>query len=257
MEKSLVINPFDLLSDQQKKLVTVFLETGGDRAKAKKEAGLQYSGKDPFKAVNVRRAINHALRPAFDKAGITFDQHFQYVASIAYGDPSEISEVVKVNCRHCHGVDHRYQFTQGQYDKLMRDELKQFKKDLKLAPNTPYDEVLARGFVEPLIEGGMGFDPWGQPDAMCPECGGEGVDKIMIHPSATSHPLFAGVSYDKNGNMIVKFRNQDAALEHVSKLLGFLVDKTEVTVVDHAGKLDAARRRAAALKAAKKDGANE
>lgn len=240
-EKSLVINPFDLLTDQQKKLVTSFLESG-DKTKAKKDAGLQYSGKDPFRAVNVRRAINHAMRPAFDKAGITFEKHIEYVANIAYGDPSEIAEIVVVNCRYCHGVDHRYQFTEQQYDKMVRDEIKEFKKNMKLAPNTPYQELLDRGFVEPLIEGGTGFDQWREPDAMCPECGGEGERRIQIHPSAVNHPLFAGVSYDKNGNLIVKFRNQDAALEHLSKLMGFLVDKTEVTIVDHASKLTAAQR---------------
>lgn len=255
MDKSLVINPFDLLTDQQRKLVTVYLESGGDKAKAKKAAGLEYSGRDPFKSVNVRRAINHAVRPSFDKAGITFDKHFQYVASIAYGDPSEIAEVVKVNCRYCNGVDHRYQFTQGEYDKLMRDEIREYKRVNSLPMRTKYEEIIEHGFVAPLVEGGMGFDPYAEPDYMCPECGGEGKDIIKLHPSAASHPLFAGVSYDKNGNLIVKYRNQDAALEHVSKLLGFLIDKSEVTVIDHAAVLERARRRAG--KTEQEDGVNE
>lgn len=250
-EKSLVINPFDLLTDQQKKLVTSFLESG-DKTKAKKDAGLQYSGKDPFRAVNVRRAINHAMRPAFDKAGITFEKHIEYVANIAYGDPSEIAEIVVVNCRHCHGKNHEYQFTEREYRDAYDKEIRDFKKENGIKGRITQEQLEDEyGFVPLSCEGGFGFDQWREPDPMCPECGGEGERRIQIHPSAVSHPLFAGVSYDKNGNLIVKFRNQDAALEHLSKLMGFLVDKTEVTIVDHASKLTAAQRRAN-IKAMKK-----
>lgn len=250
-EKSLVINPFDLLTDQQKKLVTSFLESG-DKTKAKKDAGLQYSGKDPFRAVNVRRAINHAMRPAFDKAGITFEKHIEYVANIAYGDPSEIAEIVVVNCRYCHGIAHRYQYKDGEYDKLVKTEMKAWMEKKDIHGRFTREQLEKDwGFIPPSDEGGLGFDEWREPDPMCPECGGEGERRIQIHPSAVNHPLFAGVSYDKNGNLIVKFRNQDAALEHLSKLMGFLVDKTEVTIVDHASKLTAAQRRAN-IKAMKK-----
>lgn len=254
-DKSLVINPFDLLTQQQRTLVVTYLETGGDKTAAKKAAGLEYSGKDPFRAVNVRRAINHAMRPSFDKAGITFEKHLEYVANIAYGDPSEVAEIVKVNCRYCHGLNHEYQWTDMEFRDRLNKDIREFKAANAIKGVITQQELEdIHGFIPLSCEGGFGFDPWGEPDPMCPECGGEGVDKIRVHESATRHPLFAGVSYDKNSNMIVRFRNQDQALEHVSKLLGFLTEKVEVTVIDHAAKLNEARKRAA-KKVSKKDGA--
>lgn len=245
-ERSLVVNPFDLLTAQQKILVTTYLETG-DKTKARKAAGLQYSGMDPFRAVNVRRALNHAMRPAFDKAGITFEKHFEYVCSIAYGDPKEISETVKVNCRHCHGVNHEYQWTEQEYKKELNKQIKDFKfaRDIKDARITQ-DRLEDEGFIPPALDGGFGFNPWAEPHESCPECGGQGEDKIYVHPDAASHPLFAGASYDKQGNIVIKYRDQDGMLKHVSELMGFLVHKVEVSRVDHATTIDKARKRAIA-----------
>lgn len=250
-DKSLVIDPFNLLTDQQKILVTAFMEHNGDKTKAKSIAGYPMRQRDPFAAASVRRAINHLLRPRFDKAGITFDKHLEFVAAIAYGDPAEICEVVDVNCRHCWGFGHQYQYGQNEYTRLLKKEISDFKKengirDPKITEEQLEDEY---GFAPLDCAGGFGWDQWREPNIACPECLGDGVQKIRLHAWASQHPLFAGVTYDKQGNMIVKLRNQDSALEHVSKLMGYLVDKTEISIVDHISELNRAKKRAEAAAA--------
>lgn len=241
--KSLVVSAFDLLTEQQRKLVTTYLETG-NKEQAKIAAGLNW-GRDPFKSAMVRRAVNEGLRPAFDKAGLTFEKHLEYVASIAYGDPSEIAEIIKVNCRYCHGVAHEYQYKDSEYAGVLEQDMKDFMKSNELKGAFTKEQLIEQWeYTPPPTKGGLGFDGMLEPDPMCPECSGEGQDKIVLQPSAISHPLFAGVSYDKNHNLVVKFRNQDAALEHVSRLMGFLIDKTEVTIVDHVAKINEAKKRA-------------
>lgn len=252
-EKSLVVSAFDLLNEQQQKLVLAYLKTG-NKSEAKRIAGMEY-GRDPFKSVNVRRAVNEGMRPKFDKAGISFEKHLEYVASIAYGDPSEIAEIVKVNCRFCHGVNHEYQFKDSEYADLLEKDMKEFMKVNNIVGRATKQTLIEEYGYQPLpTKGGLGFNSFNEPDAMCPECYGEGQDQIVVHPSATTHPLFAGVSYDKNNNLIVKFRNQDAALEHMSRLMGFLIDKTEVTIVDHVKEINAARKRASIKRKMKIEG---
>lgn len=243
MTKGFVVNPFDLLTMQQKKLVEVFLETG-DETEAKKASGLTYSGKNPFRAVNVRRAINHAMRPKFDKAGISFENHLEYVAAIAYGDPSELSEVIDVNCRYCNGIDFKYQWTNAEYVEAIEETMQKYKSRNGIVGQISQQELEDHGYKPPSCEGGFNFDKYADPHPNCPECAGHGVQSVRVHPSAVSHPLFAGVVVNKNGDIEVKLRNQDAAMQHVSKLQGYLIDKVEVTTVSHVDKLNEARKRA-------------
>lgn len=248
--QSLVVSAFDLLTEQQRKLVTTYLETGS-KEQAKIAAGLNY-GRDPFKSAMVRRAVNEGMRPAFDKAGLSFEKHLEYVASIAYGDPSEIVEIIKVNCRYCHGVAHEYQFKDSEYADLLEKDMKEFMSNHNITGRASKSTLIDEYGYKPLpTKGGLGFDGMAEPDPMCPECSGEGQERLIVQPSAVSHPLFGGVSYDKNHNLVVKFRNQDAALDHVSRLLGFLIDKTEVTIVDHVTKINEARKRSG-IKASEK-----
>lgn len=252
MKKTLVPSPYDFLSVQQKKLVDEYLDPSNyfDPMTALEKAGYNRysatkSSMNPFKHINVRRAISERLKPTFDKAGITFDEHFKFVSAIAYGDVNELVEVRRCNCRYCHGILNKYQWTEPEYLSKLEEEVNKFKqlKDIRGVVNQSELEDL--GFIPPACDGGFGFDRWGDPDLSCPHCGGHGEARVYIHPQYLSHPLYAGAEIDKNGNIKINVRNQDNALKLLSQLAGFLVEKVEIKEVVTADKLAEKRKRAA------------
>ncbi len=133
-ELKLVISAYDLLSEQQRKLVDAYLsdDVRLDQNKALEIAGYakyahKRSSQNPFKNPKVTRAINEKLSPLFNQAGITIERHLEYIASIAYADPRELVDVRRVNCRYCHGIGFNYQWTLAEYN----DEVKRISKQFR------------------------------------------------------------------------------------------------------------------------------
>lgn len=258
MNKSLVPSAYDFLSQQQKKLVDAYVdpENGFDQMTALEKAGYNRfsatkSSMNPFKHINVRRAISEKIRPAFDRTGITFEENFKFVAAIAYGDANELVEVKRCNCRYCHGVLNKYQWTEGEYLEKLEQAVLDFKKFKQLGVNDVINqsELEEMGFIPPNCDGGFGFDQWSDPDLSCPNCHGHGTERVYIHPQYISHPLYAGAEVDKNGNIKINMRNQDHAIKLLSQLAGFLVEKVEIKEVVTADTLSEKRKRAIERKA--------
>lgn len=256
MKKSLVPSVYDFLTPQQKRLVDEYVnpENGFDQSIALQKAGYApytntRSSSNPFKKINVRRAIAERIRPAFDRKGITFEENFKYVASIAYGDVNELVEVLRCNCRYCHGIMNKYQWTEAEYFEKLEQEVINFKKLKDIKGVITQGELEEMGFVPPNNDGGFGFDKYAEPDESCPNCQGHGVPETYIHPQFVSHPLYAGAEIDKNGNIKINIRNQDNALKLLSQLAGFLVEKVEIKEVVTADLLAEKRKRANERKA--------
>ena len=251
MKKSLVPSPYDFLSPQQKKLVDAYVDpqNGFDQKLALEKAGYNRhsdtrSGMNPFRHSNVRRAISEKIKPVFDRTGITFEENLKYVASIAYGDPRELAETVKTNCRYCKGTLNKYQWTESEYYQKIEKEIEDFKRSKNITGVLNNDQLDELGFVPTSADGGFGFDKWGEPDLSCPDCHGNGIDRIYIHTQHITHPLYAGVKVDKNGNIEVMIRNQDHALKLLAQLSGFLVERVEIKEVVTADSLAEKRKRA-------------
>lgn len=253
MIKSLVPSAYDFLSPQQKKLVDSYIDpaNGFDQTEALVLAGynrysVTKSSMNPFKHINVRRAISEKIRPAFDRVGITFEENLKFVASIAFGDANELVEVRRCNCRYCHGVLNKYQWTEGEYLEKLEAEVREFKLMRKIHPSHVLDQPQLEelGFVAPACDGGYGFDKWNDPDEACPNCHGHGVERVYIHPQYISHPLYAGAEVDKNGNIKINMRSQDNAMKLVAQLSGFLVERVEIKEVVTADTLADKRKRA-------------
>jgi phage terminase small subunit len=144
---------------------------------------------------------------------------------IASADPRELVTHQRVNCRHCNGTDHKYQWrSQAEFwDALARAaaaEEKRAFKDLKAPP-----------IEMPTDEGGYGWRVNGPVHPDCPVCDGEGYDRVFIPDLATLSPkaakLYAGVKKTKDG-IEVKMRDQDGALANIAKYLGMLIDRSKV-----------------------------
>jgi len=131
---------------------------------------------------------------------------------LATADPRELTGVHRVNCRHCHGIDHRYQHTVDELRTArQRHEIEQ--RRLPERDRVPLDEL-----------GGDGFDPWGEPHPECTECGGRGLPQVWVadtrHLSPAAALLYEGVEVSRDGSMRVKMRDRGWADQMVAAHLG-------------------------------------
>ena len=139
---------------------------------------------------------------------------------IASADPNELIQNRRICCRHCWGIEHLFQWTEGEYRAALDSALNAIDKN-----GTPRPEPA------PPFAGGLGFDRTREPAAGCPECNGEGIEDTFVADTrrlkGSARRLYAGVQKTKDGVKIL-MRDQDAALANLSKYLGMIVDKKEL-----------------------------
>jgi hypothetical protein len=126
---------------------------------------------------------------------------------------NEIMQLRRNCCRHCHGEGHMYQWTENEFLAAVLANADEGKE----APDTL---------------GGLSFDPTAEPHPECPHCHGNG--HVDLHFNDTrkltgpARKLYAGVQRTKDGIKILT-RDQDAALLNISRYLGMLVEKKEIS----------------------------
>jgi len=142
--------------------------------------------------------------------------------ALATADASKIMRVRRLNCRHCWGIGHAYQWDAREYAKACDDELAAAQK-AKREPTMPD------------CSGGFGWRARGEPNPACPDCEGEGLEDVffadMESLTGPERKLIAAVKRTKDG-LEVKLRDQDAALQNIAKHLGLLIEKRELTGKD-------------------------
>lgn len=135
---------------------------------------------------------------------------------IATADPTGIVTVRRVNCRHCYGFDHNYQWTAREYAAAV-------------------DKAITDGKPCPGCEGGFEFSKIRDPNVECPECEGEGVAEVFVGDLSTlteaQRKLIASVKQTKDG-VEVKLKDQEAVRERIAKHLGLLIERRELTGKD-------------------------
>lgn len=137
-------------------------------------------------------------------------------AELAFRDPSDLVETKVGACRYCHGADHQYQWTQGEWMKRCEEI-----DDARLRNGNDVPEE----HLDPA--GGFGYDPRRDPHPDCTECFGEGVPRVVVGNSR-GNPQYAGAKRTKDG-LEVKIHDQMAALNNIAKNLGLLNDKVDLT----------------------------
>ena len=141
---------------------------------------------------------------------------------VATADPSRLQSIRHVNCRHCWGVSHLYQWKEREYAEAIDAEIKAARKE-KREPELPD------------CGGGFGFRRTREPNPNCPECEGEGVEDVRIADleslTGPEKKLFAGIKLTLNGPEVV-MRDQDKARDNIAKYLGLLVERKELTGKD-------------------------
>ena len=152
---------------------------------------------------------------------------------IARADPNDLVQYQRLCCRHCWGVDFKYQRTSREMERDRqaheKAELEKQKADDLVYLPQPFDEA-----------GGEGYDGTRDPNEDCPECFGRGVENVHVadtrHLRGPARKLYAGVKVTKDGVQVL-MHDQDKAREMIGRHLGMFLDR-----VEHSGQLDLAQR---------------
>lgn len=165
--------------------------------------------------VSLRIKELRAKRAADAVAGVTFDVRklFETYLEIASADPNELIGVKVGACRHCYGEGHGFQWREREYVEALQ------KYDRK--PDGP----------PPDIAGGFGYKHYLPPHPDCPECGGEGVERVVPRDSEKlskgARLLYRGAQQTKDGVKIL-MADKDKALEQIGRILGAFDDKMRI-----------------------------
>lgn len=152
---------------------------------------------------------------------ITFDikRLMETYVAIAMTDPNELISVKVGCCRYCHGINHEYQWREGEY----LQEVAAW----ECAP-------VPRGGERPPCPdpaGGFGYRHFDPPHPECPRCGGEGVSRVVPMDTTKLSPgarqLYRGVQQTKEGVKVL-FADKDKTLDQIGRMLGAFDDKLRV-----------------------------
>lgn len=178
---------------------------------SEKTAGSQ--GHDLLKVPEINEAIEErkievAIHAKIDAAWVLRQWH-----DIATADVNEITQTRRINCRHCYGFDNAYQWTENEYARAV-------------------DRAVDSGKEPPDGMGGFGYDPQREPNPECPECGGLGEEHVFVADTrklkGPARRLYAGTQKTRDGLKILT-RDQDKALENISRYLGMSIDRKEIS----------------------------
>lgn len=144
---------------------------------------------------------------------LTTERVLRHWLAVVEADPAQLIRSRRLNCRHCWGKDHAYQWTSWE-----------------LAEK--WDEAVAHHETLPVVTGGVGFMFNADPNPDCPRCGGEGVLDVFVADISTvpekDRVLYAGIKQTKDGYEI-KMHDQNAAWDNIRDYLGMVVKRGELT----------------------------
>jgi phage terminase small subunit len=139
--------------------------------------------------------------------------------TLATADASEITRVVTMACRHCHGAEHRYQWA----------SVHEFAEAAQEA-----EALIAQGLTNtkrPDPHGGFGYAPTLQPVETCHKCSGLGITRVVLTPSDEWSPaarlLFKSARQKSDGSIEVEMESRQAASEQLARLSGWNVERSE------------------------------
>lgn len=196
-------------------------EPNGNKTLAALNAGYAKSGawktaerllKDPEVIAEIRRLQDERSQ----RVDISADKVLEMWWAEANFDPVEISQLRRVCCRYCHGKAHRYQYKQSEWDELLAKA-----------------ESSGSG-APPPKRGGVGFNESARPHSKCPECHGEGVEKVFTADSRdltkAQRRMISSIKQLRGGGVEIKFREPGRALENAARHLGMFVEKVDINV---------------------------
>lgn len=163
-----------------------------------------------LKKVDISSRIDELRATRNQRLEVEADEVLRGYLNRVRADPRDLVEYRRGACRYCHGDEHRYHYTPGEFERAMEKHRLAKIEDPDLPEFDP--------------QGGVGFDPRKTPHAECPECFGEGEGRVVFKDTRLygekALALYAGFEIGKDG-IKVKINSQDDALEKVARHTGF------------------------------------
>jgi phage terminase small subunit len=136
---------------------------------------------------------------------------------IANADPNELCAHMRVNCRHCWGINGAYQWVNmAEYLAAMREAAKH------------------EGAAVPDCSGGFGYTLYNDPNPACTDsgCFGQGIAHVHISDTTklagSARKLYAGVKQKANGEIEILMHSQEKARENIARCLGAFKDAVQL-----------------------------
>lgn len=193
------------------------------------EGSAQQTASDLLLNPLIKAAIAEREAELAAAAGLTVEAVLRDWLDIANADPNELIYIRVECCRYCHGVNHRYQWTEHEYALAVEAASRHICNKRAGCNSDAPDQCPKR--LPPDGLGGFGFNPHNEPAEDCPVCFGDGVEKVKARDSrnlkGSARRLYAGVKQTQNG-IEIKMRDQDAAKLNLAKYLKMLIDRSEV-----------------------------
>lgn len=181
------------------------------------EEQLAQRGNEILALPSVARRIDEKLAAAAKTLEVDAQRLVLEWWEVATASPADMVQVRVHNCRYCYGADHNYQWT-GEAEYLRACE------HVREA-----NEGRRTKRPMPSNAGGYGFQFSRTPHASCPQCSGGGDPVLWIKDSRDysdqERLLFDGVKQTKDG-IEVKFRDRDAAMQNIARVLGLMAPTT-------------------------------
>lgn len=163
--------------------------------------------------IDVGRRIDWLRAASLERAQISVVSLMHDLYDIATADPAELTRMLVVNCRHCHGVKFGFQWIDtdefvGACELVERTNM--------LTPKSPQPL--------PTCDGGFGHDTHADPHPMCPHCLGLGRREVLVadttNLSGKARKLYKGAKVKADGSIEILMHDQVAARDQLHKLAG-------------------------------------
>lgn len=205
-------------------LIDLNIAQAAVRAKYAKGSARQ-AGHKVFNRPEVQDRINYLKAKRAEYLKIEQIDVLQRIWGIATADPRELVKHKIVNCRHCWGKDHQYQWRdEAEFENALDNAVAEERMIQQVMPN--YKAAY------PTDDGGYGYRRTKPPHPECPSCYGEGKGYIHIEDtselSESALYLYAGAKQTKEG-VEIKMNDQVAALKLVGQHIGMFKDKVELS----------------------------
>lgn len=150
----------------------------------------------------------------------------QDLQDIADADPNDLVRLERYNCRHCHGVDFKWQWADAM--ELAR-ALDQYRTALADYRDRKHQGVKGKELGKPPRQpadasGGYGFALKDDPHPACPSCYGQGYARTSVCDTTKLDPrtrkLYKGVEEKADGTIKVLMHDQMQARDMLVKMMG-------------------------------------
>lgn len=187
-----------------------------------KKLSVNNSGSQLANEPDIAQRIDEIINAATAQlpATMTVAKALERWLEIADADPDELIGLRVGCCRYCWGIGNRYQWKEAEF--LERCDLAE--RAAAIDPKAPEAAL-------PDPAGGFGFMFSDPPNADCPRCEGEGVERVVARDTSRlsrgARALYGGVKQTRNGVEVI-IADRQKALENVTRMLGGFNDRVRI-----------------------------